>query len=543
MKDESDIEALRELGILVNEYSTEYEWVFKALKQMIKINFKLSNYDECLQRLRQLILITPHIKHSYVDESLTRMVNNYSVCRSNDFVHEVYNTLLQGFETSSNNSRLWLKIMISKLNLYVDNHQYDNVPALITSIKDKLTRVDAESKGLTLTYLPEVCAYEIEYLSHQNPININQLRQLHRESLRAITVLTHPRILGIIKECGGKLNFYRGNFEKARLEFYEAFKCYDEVGSQLKNQILKYVILCSIVTGHEVNPFESQETQAYAQLPDYENLVALYNAYESLNLKRTQQAIENFGRRSDPLADDDLFLKSTSIILDNLKSKILIRMFGSFKTIRFDTLKIALDFESKELDQRITRLVNDGVVSDIMVDYIHETISIGISSNQLIVADELSIQKNAKILDCLGLFENSDFHKTMKMSSSVANSTMARIIYSTSDGDACISPGEWLRIVSTGVPIKGRNGLSQKDQVLYELAVDSAANNGRVDFSNAESHNSSRAIKNTNAGILGSALTMNEDEEEDPDAEEDIARPVTAIREWSQVLEDKYISL
>ncbi|KAG7192967.1 uncharacterized protein KQ657_001073 [Scheffersomyces spartinae] len=436
--------------------------------------------------------------------------------------------------------------MISKLSLYLDNHQYENVPSLIKIIKEKLNNFDSEFKGLKLTYLPEVCAYEIEYLSQQRPLNINRLRQLHRESLRVSTVLTHPRILGIIKECGGRLKFYRDNFEKARLDFYEAFKCYDEVGSQLKNQILKYVILCSIVTDHEANPFESQETQAYTQLSDYENLVALYDAYECLNLRRLQEVINDFKLSSDPLASDDIFLKSTALILDNLKSKILVRILSSFKSISFDTLTRLLEIELNDLDKRITHLVSEGVIFDIMVDYVSKVIFTGVTSNNIVTVDASSVLTNTKILDGLKWFEFSDFVKSMNpKSTEMVTSTLSCIVYTFSDSGISEQLEEWLRVIVTGIPTKRRNGLSQKDQVLYELAVDSANNrkddnnnNNNNNNNNIEGQNSSRALKNTNAGILGSALTMDDDEEEDPDQNEDTISPDKAIREWCNALND-----
>ena len=38
--------------------------------------------------------------------------------------------------------------------------------------------------------------------------------------------------MGVIRECGGKMHMAQREFEKARNDFFEAFKNYDEVHEQ-----------------------------------------------------------------------------------------------------------------------------------------------------------------------------------------------------------------------------------------------------------------------------------------------------------------------
>lgn len=66
------------------------------------------------------------------------------------------------------------------------------------------------------------------------------------------SAIPHPRIMGVIRECGGKMHMSEGRFnrlsskilgewEKAQEDFFEAFKSYDEAGSQQRIQCLKYI--------------------------------------------------------------------------------------------------------------------------------------------------------------------------------------------------------------------------------------------------------------------------------------------------------------
>ena len=61
--------------------------------------------------------------------------------------------------------------------------------------------------------------------------------------------------MGVIRECGKRLfNFFGGKmhmrekeWEKAQIDFFEAFKNYDEAGSPLRIQCLKYLVLANML--------------------------------------------------------------------------------------------------------------------------------------------------------------------------------------------------------------------------------------------------------------------------------------------------------
>jgi COP9 signalosome complex subunit 2 len=87
--------------------------------------------------------------------------------------------------------------------------------------------------------------------------------------------------MGVIRECGGKMWMAErgsivvyhldplltstlaraGNWQKAYLDFFESFKQYDESGSPQRIQVLKYLVLATMLNGSDINPFEAQETK------------------------------------------------------------------------------------------------------------------------------------------------------------------------------------------------------------------------------------------------------------------------------------------
>ena len=69
------------------------------------------------------------------------------------------------------------------------------------------------------------------------------MQQLYQKALAIKSAIPHPRIMGIIRECGGKMHMTERQWAEAATDFFEAFKNYDEAGNQRRIQCLKYASL------------------------------------------------------------------------------------------------------------------------------------------------------------------------------------------------------------------------------------------------------------------------------------------------------------
>jgi COP9 signalosome complex subunit 2 len=93
--------------------------------------------------------------------------------------------------------------------------------------------------------------------------------------LRIKSAIPHPRIMGVIRECGGKMHMSErtpllnmtdlDEFEAAQNDFFESFRNYDEAGSLQRIQVLKYFVLANMLMESDIDPFSSQETKPYSR--------------------------------------------------------------------------------------------------------------------------------------------------------------------------------------------------------------------------------------------------------------------------------------
>ena len=69
------------------------------------------------------------------------------------------------------------------------------------------------------TQLLEVYALEIQMYTEQK--NTKRLKQLYQKALYVKSAIPHPRIMGIIRECGGKMHMHERIWSEAATDFFE----------------------------------------------------------------------------------------------------------------------------------------------------------------------------------------------------------------------------------------------------------------------------------------------------------------------------------
>ena len=82
---------------------------------------------------------------------------------------------------------------------------------------------DDPAKG---TSLLEVYSLEIQLCTATK--NTVHMKKIYPRTLNLNAAVADPRIMGVIRECGGKMHKTQREWERASNDFFEAFKNYDE---------------------------------------------------------------------------------------------------------------------------------------------------------------------------------------------------------------------------------------------------------------------------------------------------------------------------
>ncbi len=90
---------------------------------------------------------------------------------------------------------------------------------------------------------------------------IPRIKEIYYKTKSISITVADPRTMGVIKDTHGKMLMIEKDWEEARKELFEAFKSYQEVGSNRAKQMLKYVVIVSILANSSLNPFDNVEAK------------------------------------------------------------------------------------------------------------------------------------------------------------------------------------------------------------------------------------------------------------------------------------------
>jgi len=209
---------------------------------------------------------------------------------------------------------------------------------------------DDPSKG---TYSLEAYALEIQMYAETR--NNKRMKGLYLRALRVRSAVPHPKIMGIIRECGGKMHMSEENWTDAQSDFFESFRNYDEAGSLQRIQVLKYLVLTTMLMGSDINPFDSQETKPYKNDPRIAAMTELVDAYQRDDIAQYELVLQ----KNEDLLADPFIAENIDEVTRNMRTKAVIKLVAPYTRFRLDFIAKRLKIEVQEVQDIIGFLIMD----------------------------------------------------------------------------------------------------------------------------------------------------------------------------------------
>ncbi|BDA40631.1 COP9 signalosome complex subunit 2 [Coccomyxa sp. Obi] len=347
-------EALRGFQEVVSMEGDKGEWGFKALKQIVKLHFKLGNTDKMLEAYREML--------SYTKTAVTRNASEKKINSLLDFVssstdmkllQDFYGTTLEAL-MEAKNDRLWFKTQLKLCGLWFKLKEYGRASKILRDLHRACQAEDGTDDLKKGTQLLEIYALEIQMHTEQK--NTKRLKELYNKALTIKSAIPHPRILGIIRECGGKMHMHERSWSDAATDFFEAFKSYDEAGAVRRIQCLKYLVLATMLMESAVDPFDAQEAAPYKQDPEVlamTNLVAAYQQNDILGFERILKS----NKRT--IYDDPFIRNYIEDLLKKIRTQVVLKLIQPYTRIRIPFVSQQLNIPEYDVEQLLVALILD----------------------------------------------------------------------------------------------------------------------------------------------------------------------------------------
>lgn len=361
--------------VLDLENGEKGEWGFKALKQMIKINFKLSNYKEMMYRYKQLLTyIKSAVTRNHSEKSINSILDYISTSKNvssfqMELLQNFYETTLDALKDAKND-RLWFKTNTKLGKLYFDRSDFTKLQKILKQLHQSCQTDDGEDDLKKGTQLLEIYALEIQMYTVQK--NNKKLKALYEQSLQIKSAIPHPLIMGVIRECGGKMHLREGEFENAHTDFFEAFKNYDESGSPRRTTCLKYLVLANMLMKSGINPFDSQEAKPYKNDPEILAMTNLVVSYQNNDINAFESILRN--NRSNIMADP-FIREHIEDLLRNIRTQVLIKLIGPYTRIAIRFISNELNIEPLEVESLLVSCILDNTIEG-RIDQVNQVLEL-----------------------------------------------------------------------------------------------------------------------------------------------------------------------
>ncbi|KAI9312671.1 PCI domain-containing protein [Dichotomocladium elegans] len=346
--------AITEFQSVVDAEEEKGDWGFKSLKQMAKISFQLHKHQDTLRYYKQLLTYTKSaVTRNYSEKSINNILDYVSTAEDMAFVEQFYQVSLAAL-VEMNNERLWVKTNLKLAKLWLDRKEYGRLTKILRELRATCKNDDGTDNQRKGTHLLEVLALEIQMYTETK--NNKKLKELYHQCMSVTSAIPHPRIMGVIRECGGKMHMREKEWDMAQTDFFESFKNYDEAGSPQRIQVLKYLVLANMLTDSQINPFDSQETKPYKNDKEIVAMTDLVSAYQKKEIREFEHILK-VNRQA--IMGDSFIRDYIDDVLKNIRTQVLVKLIKPYTRITLAFIAKHLNITIEEVEELAIGLILD----------------------------------------------------------------------------------------------------------------------------------------------------------------------------------------
>jgi len=330
------------------------EWGFKSLKKLTKLYFQQGHNKKVIEKFKALMDYTKSaVTSNYSEKGLNSVLDAVSLGKDINLMEELFTVALNTLKEQKN-ERVWFRTNLKLGKLLFDADEFSKLAKILKELHKACENEAGEDDQKKGSQLVDIYALEIQMYTATK--DNKKLKELYHRALEIRSAIPHPRIMGVIRECGGKMHMREKEWEKAHTDFFEAFKNYDEAGSPRRIQCLKYLVLANMLMLSEINPFDSTEAKPYKNDAEIIAMNSLVSAYERNDIKSFEKILKE---NKKTIMDDPFMRDYIDDLLRNIRTQVLLKILTPYTRIRIPFLASELNIAAKEVEDLMVSLILD----------------------------------------------------------------------------------------------------------------------------------------------------------------------------------------
>ena len=341
----------------------ELKWRFLALENLVILHSRLGHGDAMVSSYTTMLEYISMVTRNACTESINRILDAISTGSSVQTLQRMYEITLNALK-DANNERLWLNTNVKLGRVHLQARNFREVRRIAEEMKQACRREDGSDDMSKGSYLLEAYALEIQVctLTHDT----QRMKEIYPRTEALSAAVADPRIMGIIREEGGKMFMAGASWDEAYNEFYAAFRSYQEAGNPRAKVCLKYVVLSNMLALSDINPFAAREAKVLQDDKEIMAMVDLRMAYESNDMPRFERVLRN---KSNRILEDEYLRGFIEQLRMRMRESVLLALVKPYQRLSMNFIAKELRMDAGEVEGILVSLILeqrlDGVIDQV----------------------------------------------------------------------------------------------------------------------------------------------------------------------------------
>jgi len=379
---------------LETQKGDEVKWRFKALSHLVTLHFRLGQNDLTIQRYKELFKYISQVTRNECTDAVNAILDSVSSTTNLQLLAEIYSLTLDALKQASN-ERMWFSTICKLGKVYLHTSNFSKVQNVIDEAHRSCQLPDGSDDPSKGTSLLEVYALEIQLCTATR--NTARMKQIYPKTLNLNAAVADPRIMGIIREEGGKMYMSSNEWDAAYNEFYEGFRAYQEAGNSRAKDCLKYVVLANMLALSDINPFAAREAKVYQEEKEIMAMMTLRQAYDANELSRFERTLQDKRNR---ILDDPFIMSYVEPLRHRMREQVLVALVRPYNKVSLKFLSQELKMDVQQVEHLIINMILDGRLEG-KIDQINGYLLLGGQKLSVGTKKYEALQKWAEALDDL----------------------------------------------------------------------------------------------------------------------------------------------
>jgi len=345
---------LRKIVELDEQNRSEYG--FKALKKLMKLMLHDSisaTHDQIVGDFKKLLSYSNLVSVNVAEKGINSVLDVTATTKKLDLMEELAGLSAECFQ-SGKNERAWFRTNLKLAQMMFEAGQTISLPEKLAGLLEWCEIAPGVNNPRKESFLLEVLALQMQCAVSGTVTGKKGLRRLVTRARGIQSAIPHPRTLGTIHECSGKVMLYEHKWSIAKQEFFDAFKNYDESGSPRRIDCLRYIVLAALLENTKISPFESPETKSLVSNEKIIPVVELWDAFEDFDVVRFKDKLKN------AFASDQFAAMFLPIVERSFQFVMVENIVKAYSKVRISFVAQKLMVNEEDCERILSELIMDG---------------------------------------------------------------------------------------------------------------------------------------------------------------------------------------